>query len=57
MKDIIPNPFAITIPGANNGDRPRFPPADLELPETGKGRWLDVWGTVMSPQIGPGGPL
>ena len=58
MKGTIPNAFAITIPGANKVlTGPGFPPAGIELPETGKGRWLDVWGTGMSPQIGPGGPL
>ncbi len=58
MKGTVPNAFAITIPGANTVlTGPGFPPAGIELPETGKGRWLDVWGTVMSPQIGPGGSL
>jgi hypothetical protein len=58
MKGTIPNAFAITIPGANKVmTGPGFPPGGLEMPLTGKDRWLDVWGTVMSPQIGPGGPL
>ncbi len=58
MKGTIPNAFAITIPSANKVmTGPGFPPGGLEMPLTGKDRWLDVWGTVMSPQIGPGGPL
>lgn len=43
LKGTIPNAFAITVPAAN---RTKY-----------ANRWLDVWGTVMSPQIGPGGPL
>ncbi|QQS55415.1 MAG: hypothetical protein IPM89_06345 [Candidatus Competibacteraceae bacterium] len=43
LKGTIPNAFAITVPGARGTEY--------------QNRWLDVWGTVISPQLGPGGPL
>lgn len=56
LKGTIPNVFAITVPGAGTVlNAPGLPP-NFVAPGTAN-RWLDVWGTVMSPQIGPGGPL
>ena len=56
LKGTIPNVFAIAIPGAGITSNAPGLPQNFVLPGTAN-RWLDVWGTVVSPQIGPGGPI